>query len=338
MQEQLEIAGRSQADRGKRRNGDHQAHRELPEGRYALVVADGVGSAPCDHKASELACSMCIQTLSVDTELPIERVMQSAVLAADEALRHEPGACEGMMSTLVLAVWDLPQGRLWHCAVGDSRLYALRGEVLEQLNVEQRKAVVRRGKDGRPLRQSGAVVVAEGITQAIGAGVKELVVHGSDAKDIDAVLLCTDGYYSATPSPLHDMESIMKQIELDRAVGSLVDLLRDAQSDDLTMLIARRRTEIVSLNQVRQRIRSGGDLDHVAYRELAQAALHILPEFISAAEHEPARRLLDLLQQTGIDLGREALGAAVSLMMNEPERHHSGNYQRLVALMRKSRG
>lgn len=338
MSGHLEIAGRSRGHREKLRNGDHQAWRELSAGRFALVVADGVGSAPCDHEASRRACTTCLDRLAAGTGLPLADAMQRALLDADAALRNEPGACAGMKSTIVLAVWDVAEESLFHAAIGDSRLYAWDGRELLQLSTDQRRSVVRRGPDGKPLRMAGAVVVAEGVTDALGAGLRQAVVRSREAKDLQAVLLCTDGYYEASSGIAGDLQRLDRQVDLGHALDELVHTLADHQQDDLTLLIARRRMATLAPDALLERLRGCDDLRDLADAPFAHAALALLPGIITAADHATLTTLLDLLRQRSIDIGRSALGEAISLMMKESERHHSGNYQRMVELMRRSGG
>ena len=45
----------------KSRNGDHALVRNQGEGLVVLAVADGVGSRPCDWRASEVACATAVE-------------------------------------------------------------------------------------------------------------------------------------------------------------------------------------------------------------------------------------------------------------------------------------
>ena len=101
------------------------------------IVADGVGG----HLAGEVAAEMVVDYVSQaiaesDAEDPIE-IIKQAVLGANEAVRNLSEDDEkkfGMGSTFVCA-WVIGD-RLYAGSVGDSRLYLMRGAVIQQLTTD----------------------------------------------------------------------------------------------------------------------------------------------------------------------------------------------------------
>jgi serine/threonine protein phosphatase PrpC len=171
-----EITGVSIPLKGKNKNGDHFKHATAIGNAAVLVVADGVGSAPCDHLASELSCTLTVaELLRTSTEAWPVRI-EAAIRAANSELLLQDGTCAGLKCTVVLAVWDPVKDELHFTSLGDSRLYARRAGRWEVLTTDQRKAVVRRGRDGKPLRMAGAIVVAVGVTHVLGVHLSEPVL------------------------------------------------------------------------------------------------------------------------------------------------------------------
>ena len=101
------------------------------------IVADGIGG----HLAGEVAAEMVVNYVSQavaesDAQEPLE-IIKQAVMGANQAvcnLSEEDEQKEGMGATCVCA-WVIGD-RLYAGTVGDSRLYLMRGAVIQQLTTD----------------------------------------------------------------------------------------------------------------------------------------------------------------------------------------------------------
>lgn len=334
-----EIAGASIPLKGKSRNGDHFKVATTPQGTAILVVADGVGSAPCDHLASELSCTLAVaELLKASTESwPIR--IEAAVRAANAELLLQDGACAGLKCTVVLAVWDSSADELHYTSLGDSRLYARIAGTWKALTTDQRKAVVRRGPDGKPLRMAGAVVIAEGVTHVLGVHLNEPIeVTTISTHDISAVALCTDGFLDTPSDPEEVLESLMRASDLEAGLTRAIKDLTEFQRDDLTLLCARKRTTNGGSDRLLLQLRQGSQITELDPIELIGGMRAVLPVLVGQGEHDAVGRALEHCADLRIDLGRSFLSELISQMVRDPAVQHSSNYQRMVDLMRRSAG
>lgn len=172
------------------------------------VICDGVGGGTAGEIASSLATRAFRDRLraelltqpDLDTDAFAQACLLAAVRDTHEAILRrvaEDRALEGMASTLT-AAW-LRHSRLHLAQVGDSRLYRLRADELEQLSQDQSLV--------GGLRRSGTISEAEArrhplrniIDQAVGGSLREVVpeVAHFDLQPGDELLLCTDGLNDA---------------------------------------------------------------------------------------------------------------------------------------------
>lgn len=179
-------------DVGKVRDHNEDNLLSLPE-KGVWAVADGMGG----YKAGEVASAIVVKDIPILLEQGLEL---SEVLAEIHRRIHqavEQGRGEtGMGSTAVVLHLD---GNSYEIAwVGDSRAYLWDGSSLIQLSRDHSYV--------QQLLELGAISEDEAqehpqrnvITQALGAGVKEVrvdIVKGKLAKG-DKILLCSDGLTS----------------------------------------------------------------------------------------------------------------------------------------------
>lgn len=192
---------------------------------HLLMVADGMGA----HAAGELASKMATDTIPLTYE---KRAETSPRQAIDEAVReanrviHNKGQnsvdFEGMGTTCSCLLL-LPSGAMV-AHVGDSRIYRLRGEMLEQLTFDhslvwEMAAAGQSSEDEVP-----AYVPKNVITRSLGP-------HSSVAVDLegpflletgDRFLLCSDGLTGPLQPGLIGM--ILGALSVDEAARTLVDL------------------------------------------------------------------------------------------------------------------
>jgi protein phosphatase len=115
----------------------HRLSQNNPTPSLLAIIADGVGG----HRAGEVAAEMAVETVSrlvaeSDASQPTQ-ILSHALAQASQLIfeqSHRDLAQAGMGTTAVCA-WILGD-RLYIAAVGDSRIYLLRGGVLQRLTID----------------------------------------------------------------------------------------------------------------------------------------------------------------------------------------------------------
>src|SRR5207253_10609571 len=119
--------------------------------------------------------------------------------------------CNGMGSTVVMALWQLPDAVIAN--VGDSRAYLYRAEALRQLSYDQNFANELRTKLGFSEDRVRAMPNRNVLTMPVGAFDNVLIrTHTDRLQPGDRILLCHNrlyhpGEHKTTPSSLGETRS-----------------------------------------------------------------------------------------------------------------------------------
>jgi protein phosphatase len=201
----LEMAGVT--DVGRKR--DHNEDTIVTDPTLGLaVLADGMGGYKAGEVASALAANVLLDEVrrglrkrdasSVDEETGYTRaslVIRDAINRANDSIfqaAQQQPQCQGMGTTLVSLLFHDNQVSVGH--VGDSRLYRVRGEEIEQLTVDHSlmQELVDRGfytpEEARRNVQKNLVTRAVGVDPTVNADLQE-----EPALPGDLYLLCSDG-------------------------------------------------------------------------------------------------------------------------------------------------
>jgi PPM family protein phosphatase len=236
-------------DRGRVRSHNEDAvtvHADLG----LLVVADGVGGASAGEVASTLAADTireCFRRQAL-SRTDSERAKQLAAAAVEDAnravwqLAQSKTDCVGMGTTVVLGF----VGADWlvYANVGDSRLYRLRDEVLEQLSHDHSfiQEVVDQGFF-RSLDDARRYGIGDNIlTRALGSSAEVRVSCGlTEIKTGDTYLFCTDGLTGMVPADwLRQILIAARTSDLGLAAEALVRLANErGGTDNITLALLR---------------------------------------------------------------------------------------------------
>ncbi|EAY29003.1 PP2C family protein-serine/threonine phosphatase [Microscilla marina] len=208
----------SLAKANKAKNGDAcrcQVWEETTQTLAVMVLADGVGSKPCDYKASATAVDAFLTHFGDNPDQTnIKARMQAAAYHANQRVHQTSAACQGMMATFVAVVWQVETSLLYFTSVGDSRLYLQHKGTLTQLtqddSIEKTETV------------GGQTYSRSYITEALGAGVVHFDIQTQPFLPGDACWLMSDGFYPVVPAPAliqlwrytnfaHGAEQVFKQ-------------------------------------------------------------------------------------------------------------------------------
>ncbi len=249
----------AQSDVGMRRASNQDAHAEVlaadDEMRrrrgHLFLVCDGMGA----HAAGELASQMAVEgiphTYLKLADQPAPDALRKSIVEANHQIHHRGQAnidFQGMGTTAsVLAL--LPQGALV-AHVGDSRVYRLRGQRLDQLTFDhslvwEMSAAGQVPKDALP-----GFVPKNIITRSLGPHSEVQVdLEGPFPLEVgDTFLLCSDGLSGQVSD--EEIGVLLECLPLADATQVLIDLanLRGGP-DNVTIIVVRVKSSMATAGQ-----------------------------------------------------------------------------------------
>ena len=233
----FEIAGMSLAERGKARCGDYYIAKTV-EPFVVLVLADGVGSRPCDYLASQTACNEFAEAFAKERR-PVSKRLGASIEAAHRMVQTQSGDCSGMLSTLVAVVWEIGSPIAHIASIGDSRIYCASASAVSQISVDDTSAEVYK-RFGKPHIEAGAAVAFPVVTKAIGQ-IRPLTVEVEEIpfQPGESLVLASDGMYHTTAFSDRVLTAV-RTSSLDVGVSTLYRQCNDEFADDATIAILRR--------------------------------------------------------------------------------------------------
>jgi len=212
-----------------------------------VVLADGMGGYNAGEVASGMATSLIASGLSQTWTREVlgkldraaamslsQEVLQTQVGKANtaiyEAAQKDP-QCAGMGTTLVACVFFDNFLTVGH--IGDSRLYRMRNDALEQVTrdhsllQEQIDSGLITKEDARSSHNKNLVTRALGIDPEVDAE-----IHSYDVEEGDIYLLCSDGLNDMIEDDEIQMTLIALRSNLDLTAQQLVQAANDAGGRD----------------------------------------------------------------------------------------------------------
>ena len=179
------------------RSHNEDAYHVDAQGRF-FIVADGMGGYSGGERASRLAVAVIalyLETYWGRMETPVEMI-QGAICRANEHLLAEQAqnpVIKDMGTTVVLLCRG--EGRqAWFCHVGDSRLYRMRANHLEQLTQDHTWVAQAMESGGLSPLQARSHPWRHLLTQCLGRDdLQPVAVHPLTLEPGDCYLLCSDG-------------------------------------------------------------------------------------------------------------------------------------------------
>lgn len=195
------------------------------------AIADGVSGGINGHQAADYAVEALLRDYyAVPEELPVAQALDKTIKTINLRI-NQLGSLHGgesLMATTLTAL-VIRQNYYYVSHVGDSRLYRLRGDKLEQLTTDH------------VLDQAAKKNV---LTRAMGLNPSIVVDHGMGEIDNgDIFLLATDGVWSVLPE--HELSwHLSELIDDKRSAENTARLLIDAavaagSTDNMSVLLVR---------------------------------------------------------------------------------------------------
>ncbi|MFZ4674149.1 MAG: PP2C family protein-serine/threonine phosphatase [Nodosilinea sp.] len=195
------------SDPGLLRSSNQDDYYIDPEGRF-FMVADGMGGYAGGEEASRLATAAIRAYLNEhwhsETAMVVllERALYQANKAILEDQRQHPERAD-MGTTIVVVTFRSRDSQPWCAHVGDSRLYRLRGDDLEQITEDHTwiaKAI--RAGDVSP-DHSRSHPWRHVLSQCLGRDdLDEIDIQPIQVQTGDHLLLCSDGLTEELPDSL----------------------------------------------------------------------------------------------------------------------------------------
>lgn len=212
-------------------NQDHLYASLEPVGNLPniFLVADGMGG----HKAGGYASSCAVETILKEVEICPDKdareILTHAIRRANEVIAHRAGEDErfsGMGTTVVAAC--LEKGELIAANVGDSRLYVIHEDSIEQVTEDHSlvQEMVKYGginkEEARVHPNKNIITRAVGLEQELQVDCFRKMLHPGDR-----VLLCSDGL-----TDMLEDEQIRRIIDKKKDVRSAAEKLVKAANDN----------------------------------------------------------------------------------------------------------
>lgn len=188
--------------------------------RVLAVVCDGMGGMADGGRASQTAIQMMVrgfQTVEKNAELDIPSFFRQGIRAIDRTIYEFPKADgKGSGTTMVSCIAE--DNRLYWASVGDSRIYIIRGNQMQQVTRDHNywlrlQEMVREGRlteqEAMAKRQKEALISFLGIGNV---SLMDINTVPFEMKYGDVVMLCSDGITKTLP------DSQIQQIILDDRV------------------------------------------------------------------------------------------------------------------------
>jgi protein phosphatase len=245
------VATALRTDKGRVRDHNEDSVRENPE-IGLIVLADGMGG----HNAGEVASALAVHTIldsvaagwSLRNEMkfgsdgPEGTLLRRAVEIAHETIRDQAERqpqYQGMGTTVVACL--LHDDRIIVAHVGDSRLYRLRKEKLEQITQDHSLVEDLIAKGFYSRAEAHQNVRRNILTRALGSGeaiVVDVLIEPVEQGDL--YLLCSDGLTEMVPDEQIRLTVLQFSDSLNDAADNLVRLANEnGGKDNVSVALAR---------------------------------------------------------------------------------------------------
>jgi serine/threonine protein phosphatase PrpC len=212
-----------------------------------FAIADGMGGQRGGHVASKIACQglsdyyrrdlPAADQLSSDMKLSF---LEEVIQATHDRIRRygEENEKYAHLGT-TLSVLVLLNNLALIAHVGDSRIYRLRHDTLEQLTEDHTLAQLSVEMGYLKLQQVSRHPLRHMLTQALGEGVDEVQTRKEEVEAGDIFLLCSDGLYGIL-SDDEIRETLLGESTDRSARDRLVEAALDkVGQDDITAIVVR---------------------------------------------------------------------------------------------------
>jgi hypothetical protein len=303
-----------------------------------LAVADGVGSRPCDWRASEVACSSALEGVE-GASGPLGGQVESGIRQAHWTVGRETGQCEGMLAAVALAAWPRGSEEVVFAGVGDTRIYRIRPGRVEQITEDDVETKTIRQDSRTSLPGAPSTYRRDFLTQALG-GDYELEI---DVKEVPfpsgaGLALASDGAF-----PIGGFESKLRRIferpDLEGSLSEWFDSSGLSNADDATLALLRRSGLPEETCQTCRRLladsvdcRSEGTAPHLMGRVL----LKELDQALEEGDEDRVGQCARYMSRFSVTPGQEVLADLLDRIAEHPS-FEKDTFEHVLRLARRGR-
>lgn len=227
-------------DTGIQRSVNQDDYYIDPEGRF-FIVADGMGGHAGGQEASRIATQVIRSYLEEhwDRVKESQVLLEKAVIEANESIltdQVEHPQRSDMGTTVVVLMFR--EDKAWYTHVGDSRLYRLRNQTLEQISEDQ-TWVARALKMGDLTEEEARMHPWRHVlSQCLGRkDLYSVEIKRLELQEGDRVLMCSDGLTEEVENrALRDL--LLQHENCEEAAEALVEeAKKNGGSDNITVAI-----------------------------------------------------------------------------------------------------
>ncbi len=260
---------------------------------HLFLVADGMGAHAAGELASEIAADKIPHLYTKYRDLSAPEALRQAVTDANAAIHRKGQANEDFynMGTTCSVLTLLPQGAVV-AHVGDSRVYRLRNNKLEQLTFDHSLVWEMRASGNLPDDESENLIPKNVITRSLGPypNVKVDLEGPFPIQVGDVFMLCSDGLTGLVEDS--ELGPLLANLPANEAARVLVDLsnLRGGP-DNITLIIVKVIDQRMATTGNRQPIRVGArkmKLQPISLAMFGLFAITALVMFLSSWSIFPA--------------------------------------------------
>ena len=252
----MSIRGAVKSEIGKVRSNNEDAYGYFPDAAF-YVVADGMGGHVGGEVASKLAVTTMRESLQQTQDEDLTPILdpeghesldgRRLLIAIESAnkkvfgLSQQDPKLAGMGTTVAALLFEKGGNQANLCHVGDSRIYRIRGQKIEQLTEDHSlvQQLVREGKlsptDARVSPHRNVLLQALGIGPAIQPSIRvEVPLPG------DIFVLCSDGVHGVIEESEIFDNVVQVNADPQKVCDGLVDLANARGGpDNCTVIILR---------------------------------------------------------------------------------------------------
>ena len=260
---------------------------------HLFLVADGMGAHAAGELASEIAADKIPHLYTKYRDLSAPEALRQAVTDANAAIHRKGQANEDFYNkgTTCSVLTLLPQGAVV-AHVGDSRVYRLRNNKLEQLTFDHSLVWEMRASGNLPDDESENLIPKNVITRSLGPypNVKVDLEGPFPIQVGDVFMLCSDGLTGLVEDS--ELGPLLANLPANEAARVLVDLsnLRGGP-DNITLIIVKVIDQRMATTGNRQPIRVGArkmKLQPISLAMFGLFAITALVMFLSSWSIFPA--------------------------------------------------
>jgi serine/threonine protein phosphatase PrpC len=240
MTESFQIAGITEKYHEKDRNGDYILYQVIEaENLVVAVLADGVSNSPCDWLSSGTACEKFMQEFLAQPMENLEERIHHAMQEAHYAvMNHEKH--HGMLCAFAAVVWIIGEDAFHFINIGDTRIYHVSGEDVEQITADEADNQFLRRGTKIATDSSGYPLTRRVITNAVGSITCKISVQSGSWAKGDLLVLASDGFYNIYDIIEDVRVSVSQNAEMSRAIVKVWGRNMDNFEDDNSVIVMKR--------------------------------------------------------------------------------------------------